>query len=223
VALFPNGDYAVIDGVTDSVFRIDRTSLVLTTWVTAASLNANPEGIVSDGAGGFFISHSGNPSGNGIRVVDALGSVTPATGPAPWSNLECLVRVPLVSGPRTIATGPGAVYSFTFDAPGAAGDLYTLILSASVHPGWHLPSPDPRSLFINPDAFFSATIAQNVPPILTNWTAFLDAQGHGTAGLDLQFLPSGALIGLVLYQQGLTLMPTLTVRSVSDPLRLSFQ
>jgi streptogramin lyase len=223
VALFPNGDYAVIDGVTDSVYRIDRNTLVLTTWVTQAALNANPEGIVSDGAGGFFISHSGTPSGNGIRAVDALGNVTIVSGNGVWSNLECLVRVPMVSGPRVITTGPGSMFTFTVDDPGSAGDLYTLVLSASVFPGWHLPGSDPRSLFVNPDPFFFATIGQNAPPILVNWTSFLDAQGHATASLDLQIFPAGFLAGLVLYQQGLTLTPQLTMRTAGDPLRLQFQ
>jgi streptogramin lyase len=223
VALFANGDYAVIDGVTDSVFRIDRNSNAISTWVTSVSLGANPEGIVSDGSGGFFISHSGNPGGSGIKAVDALGNVSVLSGPGLWTNLECLTRVPVVSGPRLLSTGPGAQFTFTFDAPASAGEFYSLGLSASVNPGWQLPAGDPRRLFLNPDPFFLATLGQNAPPILVNWASFLDGQGRSTASLDLQILPPGFLTGFVVYQQGLTLTPQFTMRLASDPLRLQFQ
>jgi len=221
VALFPNGDVAVIDGLADAVFRIDRATNIVTTWVPAAALGVNPEGIVTDWSGGFFVAHSGSPGGSGVRVLDALGAANalPVVSP-PWSNLEDIALVPIVSGPRTLATGPGAQFTFSLDAPAVAGSYYSLILSASVFPGWQLPG-DPRSLFLNVDPFFFATIGQNAPPFLLGWSAFLSAGGTATASLDLSALPAGMLSGLVLYQQGITLNG-LSFGVATNVLRLSF-
>jgi hypothetical protein len=222
VALFPNGDYAVIDGVVDAVFRIDRASGLLTTWVAAGTLGVNPEGIVTDWSGGFAVVHSGNPGGPGVRVIDAAGAANalPVVSPT-WSNLEDVALVPHVAGPRTLATGPGAQFTFSLDAPAAGGDFYSLILSASTFPGWTLPGGAPRALFINLDPFFLATIGQNAPPALVGWSSFLSAAGSATASLDLTALPAGVLAGLVLYQQGITLTGR-SVNLATNVLRLSF-
>jgi len=221
VALFPNGDYAVIDGLVDAVFRIDRATNQVTTWVPAAALGVNPEGIVPDWSGGFFVAHSGNPGGSGVRVIDALGAATalPVLSP-PWSNLEDVALVPVLSGPRTLTTGPGAQFTFSLDAPGAAGSYYSLILSGSTFPGWQFPG-DPRSLFLDVDAFFLATIGQNAPPFLVDWSNFLSPAGTATASLDLTALAPGFLSGLVLYQQGVTLNG-LSITGATNVLRLSF-
>lgn len=223
VALFPDGDYAVIDGVIDAVFRIDRQTNQISPWVSATTLGVNPEGIATDWAGGFTIAHSGTPGGPGIRVLDALGAATalPTTS-TPWGNPEDLALVPVVTGPRALTTGFGAQFAFALDVPGAAGDFYSLILSASVFPGWQLPFGDPRSLFLNVDPFFIATIGQNAPPFLVGWTAFLSPAGTGSATLDLQALPPGFLAGFAFYQQGITLNG-LTVRTATNVLRLGFQ
>lgn len=221
VALFPNGDYAVIDGLTDSVFRIDRSTNAITTWVPNAALAVNPEGIVPDWSGGFFISNS-QASGSGIAAIDALGSVTTAASGAPFTNLEDVARVPFVRGPRTLSTGPGGLASFDLDAPAQVGQLYSLVLSLSVFPGWQLPG-DPRAMTINVDAFFLATIGRNSPPALVGWTAPFDPAGRGTATVDMRWLPTGALLGLSLYQQGVTITNRGTAGTLLNPLRLDFQ
>jgi hypothetical protein len=222
VALFPNGDYAVIDGVVDAVFRVDRASGLLTTWVPAASLGVNPEGIVTDWSGGFFVAHSGNPGGPGVRVIDAAGAATPLTVLSPaWNNLEDVALVPMVSGPRLLGTGPGAQFAFSLDAPAGGGEFYSLILSATTFPGWTLPGGGPRALFINADPFFQATIGQNAPPALVGWSSFLSPNGTATATLDLTALPAGILSGLVLYQQGVTLNGR-SLDLALNVLRLSF-
>ncbi len=222
IALFPNGDLAVIDGVVDCVFRVDRSTNAVTTWVPTAALGVNPEGIVDDGAGGFFVCHSGSPGGNGIRVIDATGNASAATGAAAWTNPEDTARVPLLSGPRTLLSGPGGLGTFSVDAPGSANEFYTLILSGSVHPGWNLPAPDPRALFLNVDPFFLATVGQNSPPFTVGWTGFLDAGGRATATVDLRVFGPGFLSGLRVYQQGLTMTPQLQMRSATNVLRLDF-
>ena len=102
--------------------------------------------------------------------------------------------------------------------------MITVVLSLSVHPGWPFPVPgELRSLTVNPDAFFFATIGQNAPPLLVNWTGFLDASGRSTALTDLSLLPQGALAGLELYQQGFTVTPSLTVGVVYDARKLRLQ
>lgn len=223
VALFPNGDYAVFDGITDSIHRIDRASGLVTTWVPTAALGVNPEGMVTDGSGGFFVCHSGSPGGSGIRYLDAAGAVSNATGPGSWTNLEDVARVPQVIGPRFVGTGPTALFTYDLDSPGSAGDYYSLILSTSVHPGWPFPGGDPRALFLNVDPFFLATIGQNSPPFLANWSNFLDGNGRGTATLDLRAFPAGFLTGLDLFQQGILLTPQLAARGATNVNRLTFQ
>ncbi len=219
VTVFPNGDYAVIDGLTDSVFRISRTNGTISTWVPNATLTYNPEGIVPDWSGGFFVSYS-QGSGSGIVAVDALGGVTSVAAGAPFTNLECVARVPMLKGPRTLATGPGGIATFTVEAPAEAGRYYTLFLSASVYPGWQLPG-DPRSMPLNIDAFFLASIGQN-SPLLVGWAGALDNSGQATATVDLTGLPPGFLSGLRLYAQGLTLTAQSTLGTAFNPLLLTF-
>jgi hypothetical protein len=106
--------------------------------------------------------------------------------------------------------------------PGGVGQLYSLVLSGSVFPGFALPG-DPRAMTINVDAFFLATIGRNSPPALVGWTAPFDPSGRGTATVDLSWLPPGALSGLTLYQQGVTITNLGTAGTVLNPLRLDFQ
>ena len=219
ITVFPNGDYAVIDGLTDSVFRISRANGTISTWVPNATLVYNPEGIVPDWSGGFFVSHS-QGSGSGIVAIDALGGVTSVAAGAPFTNLECVARVPTLRGPSTVTTGPGGIATFTVDAPVEAGRYYTLFLSASVYPGWQLPG-DPRTMPLNIDAFFLASIGQN-SPVLLGWAGFLDSAGQATATVDLTALPAGFLSGLHLYAQGLTLTPQSVLGTAFNPLRLTF-
>ncbi len=122
------------------MFAVDRATNAVTTWVATASLGVNPEGIATDWSGGFFVAHSGSPGGNGVRAIDALGTATalPVVSP-PWTNLEDVALVPVVSGPTALATGPGAQYSYSLDDAYAPSAFYTLILSLSVYPGWQLP------------------------------------------------------------------------------------
>jgi hypothetical protein len=223
VALFPNGDYAVIDGVADAIFRIDRATNAITTWVSAGALGVNPEGIVTDWSGGFFVAHSGNPGGPGIRAIDAAGNAAavPTLAPA-WTNLEDVALVPVVSGPGILNTGPGGQFVHNLDAPRAGGDFYTLILSTSVLPGWSFPAGDPRALFLNVDPFFLATIGQNAPPFLVGWAGFLSPGGSAVATTDLTALPAGLLTGLVLHLQGIT-MNGLSIRDATNLRRLEFQ
>jgi streptogramin lyase len=220
VAVFSDGDYAVIDGLTDSVFRIDRGTGAISTWVPNATLAANPEGIVPDWLNGFFVAHS-QAAGSGILAVDATGGVTSVASGSPFTNLECVARVPTLRGPSTVATGPGGIATFDIDAPAEAGRLYSLILSASVYPGWNVPG-DPRTMPINIDAFFSATIGQNGPPVFVGWSTILSASGQATATLDLQFLPPGFFSGLRLYAQGITVTSQATLGTAFNPLRFTF-
>lgn len=222
VALFPNGDYAVIDGLTDSVFRIDRGTGFVSTWVSTAALAANPEGIVPDTGGGFFISYSSS-AGSGVRGVDALGNPTTVVAGAPLVNLEDVARVPVLHGPTALTTGPGSVFTYALEIPSAAFQFYTLILSDSVFPGWQLPLGDPRSLALNPDPFFFATIGVNAPPFLNNTSSFLDVLGRATATIDLSLLPPGVFAGTDFFLQGLTLANRFTAGATTDWLRLRLQ
>ncbi|HLQ37630.1 MAG TPA: hypothetical protein VK348_07505 [Planctomycetota bacterium] len=222
VALFPNGDYAVIDGITDLVYRIDRGTGVVTIFCPNATLGGNPEGLVPDFGGGFVVSQS-QASGSRIVAVDPLGGAVQIAAGAPMVNLEDVAKVPHLRGPEVLSTGPGASFTFDLDLPQNQGQLYALVLSASVFPGWQFPTGDPRSLTVNADAFFFATIGRNAPPFLGNWTAFLDGSGHGTATSDLSVLPTGALAGLLFFQQGFTLTSGLQVGGVCNVLRLPVQ
>lgn len=202
VALFADGDYAVFDGLTDSLFRVDRATGAVTTFVTNAALGGNPCGIVEDFEGGCFVSQSG-AGGSRIVHVDGAGSVVPVASGAPFTNLEDIARVPILRGPNGLSTGPGAPYTVDLDDPTAPNLLYSIALSASVAPGWGLPAGDPRSLTINPDALFFATILSDVPPLLVGWFALTDATGRANATFDLRTLPPGVLSGVRLFAQAL--------------------
>lgn len=221
IALFPNGDYAVIDGITDMVYRIDRATGTVNSFCPNAVLGGNPEGIVPGFDGSFVVSQS-QASGSRIVVVDPLGNAVQVAAGAPMQNIEDVAKVPYLRGPAALATGPGASFTFDLDLPLAAGQVYALALSGSVSPGWQFPG-DVRSLTINPDAFFYATLGRNMPPFVTGWLGSLNASGRATARLDFSLLPPGALSGLVFFQQGFTLTPGLQVGSVCNALRLPMQ
>ncbi|MBK8097706.1 MAG: hypothetical protein IPK26_11400 [Planctomycetes bacterium] len=220
VAVFPNGDYAVIDGITDVVYRIDRGTGMVTVFCPNATLGGNPEGIVPDSGGGFFVAQSG-ASGSRIAAVDPLGNATTVAAGAPMVNIEDLARVPFLTGPTALGSGPGALFSFPLDLPGHGGEFYTLALSASVFPGWQFPG-DARSLALNIDPFFLATTGVDAPPFLAGWAGFLDGNGRANPSSDFRMLPAGVFAGLTFWQQGFTLSGS-SVSAVLNVRRLTLQ
>lgn len=220
VAVFPNGDYAVIDGITDVVYRVDRTTGGVTIFCPNATLGGNPEGIVPDFGGGFFVAQS-SAAGSRIAAVDPLGNATTVAAGAPMVNIEDVARVPFLTGSTTLGTGPGALFPFGLDLPGHGGEYYTLVLAASVFPGWQVPG-DPRALALNADPFFLATIGVDAPPFLAGWAGFLDGNGRANPSSDFRMLPPGAFAGLTFWQQGLTLSGN-NVSAVLNVRRLTLQ
>lgn len=219
-AVFPDGDYAVIDGITDQVYRIGRTTGAITVFCNSASLGGNPEGIVPDFAGGMLVSQS-QASGSRVVRLDAAGAATQVAAGAPFTNLEDLAKVPHLVSPRQVTSGPGSVFSITVDAPGLPGQYYSLAFAASVFPGFVIPGSSLR-LALNLDPFLYASIGQNAPPALVGNTGFLDAQGRATATLDLAALPPGFASGLLLFQQGITLSAQNQITSAFNVVRLGF-
>jgi streptogramin lyase len=202
VSLLPDGDYAVIDGLTDSVFRITRGANQITTWVSNAALAGNPEGIWPNDDGGFFIAQSAS-NNNRIALVDAAGAVGTFTQGAPFTNIEDCARIRELFGPvAPLTTGPSGQASLALDfGTGSATQLYSISLSTSAWPGLPLIF-DSRSTTIAPDSLFLATFLRDAPPFFTGFVGFLDANGRANGSIDLRALPAGFLAGTTLFAQG---------------------
>lgn len=222
IALFPDGDYAVGDVSARTVLRIDRATGAVSTFCPATALGGSPVGLAADFGGGLVAALAVGPGVAQVVAIDATGAVRTIAGSGAVVGPQDVVRVPFVVGPRTLTSGPGSNYAFAVDVPFAAGRFYSLVLSASVFPGWPLPGTS-QSLAVNADAFFYATIGQDSPPLRSGWNAFLDANGRATATTDLSLLPVGALRGLVLYQQGVTLASSTQFGIALNLRRLEFR
>ncbi|MBI5853634.1 MAG: hypothetical protein HZB39_21710 [Planctomycetes bacterium] len=207
VSLFQNGDWAVIDGVTDSVFRVARATSAITTWVSNATLAGNPEGIWPSDDGGFFVAQSA-ANNNRIALIDAAGATTTFTQGPPFSNIEDCARLPELRGPLApLVTGPGgqAVLSLDHGSTSAARP-YSIVLSGGAWQGFPLPA-DPRAFTIDGDSLFVATFMSDIPPFFVGFTGLLDASGRANGAIDLSFLPPGLLAGVTLYAQAFDLVP----------------
>jgi hypothetical protein len=222
IALFPNGDYAVGDISGRCVFRIDRQTRAVTVFCPSSALGGSPSGIAADFGGGFVASVPVGPGTSRLVAIDALGAVSPIVGAPPLVGAQDVAKAPYVAGAVQLATGAGSRYAFDVDVPSAPGGFYSLLLSASVYPGWPIPGTA-QAIALNPDPLLYATIGQNSPPALVGWSAFLDASGRGTATTDLRMLPPGVLNGLVLYQQGVTLGSGAQLGPVLNLRRLGFR
>ncbi len=221
-ALFPNGDYAVFDGLTDSIWRLDRTTGVPTTWVSNAALGGNPCGITAAGDGGFYVSLSG-ATGNSVVHVAAGAVVTQVASGAPFTNLEDCAVVPYLRGPNGFSTGPGSVSSLNLDLPALPATLYTVALSGSLFPGLTLPG-EARAMTLTTDGLMLATIFSNLAPVLTAWTGFTGNDGRAYPRIDLSSLPVGLLAGHTLHAQGLALHPAAPngIVTITNTFSLSF-
>jgi len=222
-ALFPNGDYAVFDGLTDSIWRVDRATGVPTTWVSNAALGGNPCGITAAGDGGFYVSLSGG-TGNAVVHIDAGAAVTVVASGAPFTNLEDCAVVPLLSGPNDFSSGPGSARTLTVDFPTRTVTFYTIALSGSLFPGLTLPG-EARAMTLTADGLMLATFRTNLPPLLTAWTGFTGNDGRAYPRIDLSSLPAGLLAGLTLHAQGLALHPAAPngVVTITNAFSLSFR
>lgn len=206
VANFANGDYAVSSGHPDFIKRVPRAGGPATLLVGSPPLG-NPDDLHADGAGGFFVSESGNPFGHRITHVDALGNLSVVSSDPLFQNPEGLGVAPSLRGPTQVFTGNGAIFTLRLELPAQAGKRYRIVAALSAFPGQAMPPGDPRGTPLNADALFARTRAGDAPPITQNWSGVLDAQGRASAVLNLTPLAPGALAGTSVQLHAVTLDP----------------
>jgi hypothetical protein len=224
LALFSNGDFAVIDGLADEVYRIQRPTSTISVFVPNSTLGNNPDGITEAFDGGFYVSTSSSVLNSVVRL-DTQGALTPVASGAPFSNLEDVTVVQVLTGPTGVTSGPNATYGFRLELPLQPARLFSVGLSGSLYPGVPFPGGDARALAANADGLFLATLFRNLAPVFTGWTGVTDAGGSATLLLDLRPFPPGTFAGLTLFAQGITVdWPSPTgIGGVSNPLRIGFQ
>lgn len=224
LALFANGDIAVIDGIVDAVFRIDRLTQGITTFVPNSVLGNNPDGITESHDGGFYAALS-STSGNQVVGIDRLGNLTPYVSGAPFTNLEDVTVVRELTGPTNLTSGAGSTFAFGLELPRQPTKPYTVALAGGLFPGIPFPFGDARALAINGDPLFVSTFFQNLSPVLVGFTGVTNPSGIANLTFDLSFFPPGTFAGLKLFAQGLTLDPTAAtgIGAVSNPLRLDLR
>ncbi|MEZ5964811.1 MAG: hypothetical protein R3F56_13280 [Planctomycetota bacterium] len=210
VALFADGDYAIMDGLVDAVFRLPRSGGTPTPIVTTPAID-NPDGIAADFEGGFVLSESSS-AGSRIDRVDRHGNVTNVVSGAPFSNLEDIARAPRLSGPDRLQMGQTG--SFRLNFGGEGGRPYLMWASLSVYPGLAFPGIDVRAIPGNPDALFLTSIAAN-DPVFVAWSGTLSASGTAAPQLAL---PNLALGPLTFHLQALTVQASYrnSIRSISN-------
>ncbi len=208
VALFPNGDYAVFDGLADAVFRVDRNTGQVSTWVSNASLGNNPCGIVESGDGGFFVSASSAAVSEAI-AIDPSGAVSRRFADPLLRNAEDLARVPNLQGPLTMQTGPGVLRNVVMSVPTQPSKLYVMGLSGGLFPGLALnPGVDDRALMVTIDGLYLATVGAPATSFVTGFFGSTNGQGRAQMNFDFSPLQPGLLNGFTLWMQGFTLDAT---------------
>jgi sugar lactone lactonase YvrE len=225
LAFFQNGDLAVIDGVNDEIYRLDRASGVLSVFVSQAALGNNPESITEAGDGGFLVALESTTFGFAIVYVDAFGGVQPIAGGSPFSNLEEVAVVASLTGPTDLTTGPGSLYPMGLDVPSWPGRVHAIGLSASVFPGFGVGPGDPRGLTVNGDGLYLASVTGGAPTVFVGWLGRLDAAGRASPSLDLRGLPPGLLAGFRGFAQCFVLDPAAQSRvaAITNVLRFDFR
>jgi hypothetical protein len=166
--MFANGDYAVVDGIVDGLFRVPRAGGT-PTLVQIVPVLGNPDAVVANFDGSVAISESGAPNGNRIVVARPDGSIAVIASGAPFGNLEGLARTPHLQG--ATAGTLGTTLPLTLDFPGQALNPYLFLFSTALYPGFALPMGQTP---IVPDAIFVSFVGVN-NSVFQNFLGTLDA------------------------------------------------
>lgn len=122
----------------------------------------------------------------------------------------------LQATPASISATAGGTQNFTFDLGAArASNFYWLLgTSSGTRPGVVLPL-GPQTVQLNPDSWTQISVDLANSPVFSNTVGVLDANGRGTASLNLPILP--VLSGLNLHHAVVAFDFSLAITEVTEP------